>query len=157
VHASACSLVFFSQGRDTAALWRQGRTGKTSGYYGAGDSCRSISSLTPHAPHRKTKGTHAVRVTLFYPSMDTEGVDCPERKRPPQRDTNKAFRLPSQAIASARRKRTAIVSLFASTQMFCGPAWLRQKAALDAFVRETNRRPFEARCGDDPLWIILDN
>ncbi|MED0673570.1 hypothetical protein P4S95_25715, partial [Aneurinibacillus aneurinilyticus] len=21
-------------------------------------------------PHRKTKGTHAVRVTLFYPSMD---------------------------------------------------------------------------------------
>ncbi|MED1615676.1 hypothetical protein [Aneurinibacillus migulanus] len=31
MHASACSLVFFSQGRDTAALWRQGRTGKTSG------------------------------------------------------------------------------------------------------------------------------
>ncbi|ERI07525.1 hypothetical protein [Aneurinibacillus aneurinilyticus] len=26
MHASACSLVFFSQGRDTAALWRQGRT-----------------------------------------------------------------------------------------------------------------------------------
>ncbi|MED0725690.1 hypothetical protein P4S91_22695, partial [Aneurinibacillus aneurinilyticus] len=83
-----------------------------------------------------------VRVTLFYPSMDTKGVDCSKKKRPPQRDTNKAFRLPSQAIASARRKRTAIVSLFASTQMFCGPAWLRQKAALDAFVRETNRRPF---------------
>ncbi|MEZ2732504.1 hypothetical protein [Aneurinibacillus aneurinilyticus] len=20
-----------------------------------------------------------------------------------------------------------------------------------------NRRPFRARCGDDPLWIILDN
>ncbi|MEZ2736384.1 hypothetical protein, partial [Aneurinibacillus aneurinilyticus] len=47
-----------------------------------------------HTLHtRKTKGTHAVRVTLFYPSMDTKGVDCPERKRPPQRDTNKAFRL----------------------------------------------------------------
>ncbi|KIV55943.1 hypothetical protein AM501_01245 [Aneurinibacillus migulanus] len=30
MHTSACSLVFFSQGRDTAALWRQGRTGKTS-------------------------------------------------------------------------------------------------------------------------------
>ncbi|ERI07416.1 hypothetical protein HMPREF0083_04501 [Aneurinibacillus aneurinilyticus ATCC 12856] len=28
MHASACSLVFFSQGRDTAALWRQCRTGK---------------------------------------------------------------------------------------------------------------------------------
>ncbi|MEZ2732917.1 hypothetical protein [Aneurinibacillus aneurinilyticus] len=41
--------------------------------------------------------------------------------------------------------------------MFCGPAWLRQKAALDASVRETNRRPFGARCGDDSLWIILDN
>ncbi|MEZ2735533.1 hypothetical protein [Aneurinibacillus aneurinilyticus] len=23
--------------------------------------------------------------------------------------------------------------------------------------RETNRCPFGARCGDDPLWIILDN
>ncbi|WP_268760125.1 hypothetical protein [Aneurinibacillus migulanus] len=34
MHASACSLVFFSQERDTAALWRQGRTGKT---LGAGD------------------------------------------------------------------------------------------------------------------------
>ncbi|MEZ2660570.1 hypothetical protein, partial [Aneurinibacillus aneurinilyticus] len=31
------------------------------------------------------------------------------------------------------------------------------KAALDASVRETNRRPFGARCGDDSLWIILDN
>ncbi|MED0673441.1 hypothetical protein P4S95_25020 [Aneurinibacillus aneurinilyticus] len=67
---------------------------------------------------------HAVRVTLFYSSMDTKGVDCSERKRPPQRDTNKAFRLPSRAIATARRKRTAIVSPFASTQMFCSPAWL---------------------------------
>ncbi|MGG3864878.1 hypothetical protein, partial [Aneurinibacillus aneurinilyticus] len=62
-----------------------------------------------------------------------------------------------RAIASTRRKRTATVSLFASTQMFCGPAWLRQKAALDASVRETNRRPFGARCGGDLLWIILDN
>jgi predicted transposase/invertase (TIGR01784 family) len=41
--------------------------------------------------------------------------------------------------------------------MFCGPAWLGQKAAVDASVRETNRRPFGARCGDDLLWIILDN
>ncbi|MED0744289.1 hypothetical protein P4S87_27440, partial [Aneurinibacillus aneurinilyticus] len=85
------------------------------------------------------------------------GVDCPKRKRPPQRDTNKAFRLPFRAIAPARRKRTATVSLFASTQMFCGPAWLGQKAAFYASVRETNRRPFGARCGDDPLWIVLDN
>ncbi|WP_276913064.1 hypothetical protein, partial [Aneurinibacillus aneurinilyticus] len=59
MHASACSLVFFSQGRDTAALWRQGRTGKTSGYYGAGDSCRSISSPAPHAPHSKENLTGA--------------------------------------------------------------------------------------------------
>ncbi|MCI1693625.1 hypothetical protein [Aneurinibacillus aneurinilyticus] len=28
---------------------------------------------------------------------------------------------------------------------------------LGITVRETNRRPFGARCGDDPLWIILDN
>ncbi|MGG3861209.1 hypothetical protein, partial [Aneurinibacillus aneurinilyticus] len=56
-----------------------------------------------------------------------------------------------------RRKRTAIVSLFASTRMFCGPDWPRQKAALSASARETNRRPLGARCGDDPLWIILDN
>ncbi|MEZ2737386.1 hypothetical protein [Aneurinibacillus aneurinilyticus] len=138
-------------------MWCQGRTGKTSGFLDAGDSCRSISSLTPHAPHRKTKGTHAVRVTLFYPSMDTKGVDCPKRKRPPQWDTNKTFRLPSQAIAPARRKRTATVSLLVSTQMFCGPAWLGQKAAFYASVRETNRCPFGARCGGDLLWIILDN
>ncbi|WP_209421080.1 hypothetical protein, partial [Aneurinibacillus aneurinilyticus] len=39
----------------------------------------------------------------------------------------------------------------------CGPDWLGQKAALSAWVRETNRRPLGARCGDDPLWIILDN
>ncbi|KIV52381.1 hypothetical protein [Aneurinibacillus migulanus] len=157
MHASACSLVFFSQGRDTAALWRQGRTGKTSGPLGAGDSCRSISSVAPHAPHRKTKGTHAVRVILFYPSMDTKGVDCSERKRLPQRDTNKAFRLPFRAVAPARRKRTATVSLFVSTQMFCSPAWLGQKAALYASVRETNRRPFGARCGgihSGWYWII---
>ncbi|MGG3862098.1 hypothetical protein, partial [Aneurinibacillus aneurinilyticus] len=49
------------------------------------------------------------------------------------------------------------VFLFASTQMFCGPAWLRQKAARYASVRETNRRPFGARCGGDLLWIILDS
>ncbi|MED0672135.1 hypothetical protein P4S95_18325 [Aneurinibacillus aneurinilyticus] len=72
MHASAWSLIFFSQGRDTAAWWRQGRTGKTSEPLGAGDSCRSISSLY-------------------------------------------------------------------------------------ASVWETNRRPFGARCGDDLLWIILDN
>ncbi|MED0673792.1 hypothetical protein P4S95_26945, partial [Aneurinibacillus aneurinilyticus] len=28
------------------------------------------------------------------------------------------------------------------TQMFCSPAWLGQKAAFYASVRETNRRPF---------------
>ncbi|WP_276914208.1 hypothetical protein, partial [Aneurinibacillus aneurinilyticus] len=56
MHASACSLVFFSQRRETAALWCQGRTGKTSGLLDAGDSCRSISSLAPHAPHKKNKG-----------------------------------------------------------------------------------------------------
>ncbi|MEZ2737672.1 hypothetical protein, partial [Aneurinibacillus aneurinilyticus] len=66
-------------------------------------------------------------------------------------------RLPSQAIASARRKRTAIVSLFASTQMFCGPDWPRQKAALDASVRETNRRTFEhgvVTIHPGSYWII---
>ncbi|KIV50155.1 hypothetical protein TS65_30450 [Aneurinibacillus migulanus] len=36
MHASACSLVFFSQGRATAALWHQDRTGKTSGFFGCG-------------------------------------------------------------------------------------------------------------------------
>ncbi|WP_152623492.1 hypothetical protein [Aneurinibacillus migulanus] len=111
-----------------------------------------------HTLHtRKTKGTYAVRILLFYPSMDTKGVDCSERRRPPQRDTNKAFRLPSRAIAPARRKRTATVSIFVFTQMFCGPAWLGQKAVLYASVRETNRCPFGTRCGGYPLWIVLDN
>ncbi|ERI05619.1 hypothetical protein HMPREF0083_05614 [Aneurinibacillus aneurinilyticus ATCC 12856] len=32
MHASACSLVFFSQGRGTAALWRQGRTAARLGH-----------------------------------------------------------------------------------------------------------------------------
>ncbi|KIV51904.1 hypothetical protein TS65_25420 [Aneurinibacillus migulanus] len=41
--------------------------------------------------------------------------------------------------------------------MFCGPAWLGQKAALYASVRETNRRSFGARCGGYPFWIVLDN
>ncbi|MEZ2733766.1 hypothetical protein [Aneurinibacillus aneurinilyticus] len=41
--------------------------------------------------------------------------------------------------------------------MFCDPAWLGQKAAFYASVRETNRRLFGARCGGDLLWIILDN
>ncbi|MED4731723.1 hypothetical protein P9597_27040 [Aneurinibacillus migulanus] len=36
-------------------------------------------------------------------------------------------------------------------------AWPRQKAALYASVQETNRRPFRARCGGYPLWIVLDN
>ncbi|ERI05955.1 hypothetical protein HMPREF0083_05517 [Aneurinibacillus aneurinilyticus ATCC 12856] len=33
----------------------------------------------------------------------------------------------------------------------------RRTDALYASVRETNRRPFGARYGDDLLWIILDN
>ncbi|MED1618842.1 hypothetical protein [Aneurinibacillus migulanus] len=56
MHASACSLVFFSQGGSTAALRGQGRTVKTSRFFEAGDSCRSISSLASHAPHKKNKG-----------------------------------------------------------------------------------------------------
>ncbi|MED0723256.1 hypothetical protein P4S91_10050, partial [Aneurinibacillus aneurinilyticus] len=28
---------------------------------------------------------------------------------------------------------------------------------LGLLMRKTNRRSFGARCGDDPLWIILDN
>ncbi|MED0669422.1 hypothetical protein P4S95_04165 [Aneurinibacillus aneurinilyticus] len=31
------------------------------------------------------------------------------------------------------------------------------KSSPLASVWETNRRPFGARCGDDPLWIVLDN
>ncbi|WP_268753614.1 hypothetical protein [Aneurinibacillus migulanus] len=31
------------------------------------------------------------------------------------------------------------------------------KSGLYASVRETNRRPFEARCGGYLLWIVLDN
>ncbi|MEZ2735967.1 hypothetical protein [Aneurinibacillus aneurinilyticus] len=105
---------------------------------------------------RKTKGTHAVRVTLFYPFMDTKGVDCLKGKGHHNGTQTRPFvSLPSGSLA--RRKRTAIVSFLASTQMFCSPAWLGQKAALSASVWETNRRPFGAWCGDDPLWIVLDN
>ncbi|MEZ2734872.1 hypothetical protein ACBQ08_12910 [Aneurinibacillus aneurinilyticus] len=53
-----------------------------------------------------------------------------------------ALPSPFPSDCPARRERTAIVSLFASTQMFCGPAWPRQKASLNASMRETNRRPF---------------
>ncbi|WP_276918551.1 hypothetical protein, partial [Aneurinibacillus aneurinilyticus] len=88
---------------------------------GAGDSCRSISSLAPHAPHRKTKGAHAVRVTLFHPSMDTKGVDCPKRKRPPQRDTNKAFRLPFRAIVPPGWGKSGLLSLGAGDEPT--PVW----------------------------------
>ncbi|WP_152962014.1 hypothetical protein [Aneurinibacillus migulanus] len=59
MHASACSLVFFSQGGSTAALRGQGRTVKTSRFFEAGDSCRSISSLASHAPHNKENLTGA--------------------------------------------------------------------------------------------------
>ncbi|KIV57963.1 hypothetical protein AM501_08230 [Aneurinibacillus migulanus] len=68
-------------------------------------------------------------------------VDCSERKRPPQWDTNKAFRLPSRAYAPAMRKRTPTVFLFASTQMFCGPVWLGQKATSTL------------RAGDKPMPV----
>ncbi|WP_235499296.1 hypothetical protein, partial [Aneurinibacillus migulanus] len=50
---------------------------------------------------------YAVRVILFYPSMDTKGVDCSERKRLPQRDTNKAFRLPLRVCPDVLRSRLA--------------------------------------------------
>ncbi|MED0894103.1 hypothetical protein [Aneurinibacillus migulanus] len=36
MHASACFLIFFLQGRDMAALLRQGRTDKISGFFGYG-------------------------------------------------------------------------------------------------------------------------
>ncbi|MEZ2734816.1 hypothetical protein [Aneurinibacillus aneurinilyticus] len=41
--------------------------------------------------------------------------------------------------------------------MFCGLAWLRQKAVLYASVRETNRRPFErgvVTIHSGSYWII---
>ncbi len=37
MHASACSLVLFSQGGSTTALRGEGRTVKTSGFFEAGD------------------------------------------------------------------------------------------------------------------------
>ncbi|MEZ2733243.1 hypothetical protein [Aneurinibacillus aneurinilyticus] len=56
-----------------------------------------------------------------------------------------------------RRRVPSSFSHKEETQPLCGPAWLGQKAAFYASVRETNRRPFGARCGGDLLWIILDN
>ncbi|MED0744064.1 hypothetical protein P4S87_26120, partial [Aneurinibacillus aneurinilyticus] len=56
--------------------------------------------------------------------------------------TQQGLSSPFPSDSPARRKRTATVSPFVSTQMFCGPDWPRQKAALDASVRETNRRTF---------------
>ena len=116
MHVSVCSLVFFSQGRDMAALCGQGRTGKTSGCFEAGDSCRSISSLAPHAPQRKKKGVHTVRVILFYLSMDTKGVDYPVPSSldshhtvpqtgvgsPPAPETPRCFAGPALAPQSGR-------------------------------------------------------
>ncbi|MGG4531680.1 hypothetical protein, partial [Aneurinibacillus migulanus] len=63
---------------------------------------------------------YAVRVILFYPSMDTKDVDCSERKRLPQRDTNKGFCLPLRVCPDVLRSR-----------------WRGQKAVLYASVRET--------------------
>ncbi|KIV58692.1 hypothetical protein [Aneurinibacillus migulanus] len=143
MHASTCSLVFFSQGRDTPLCDAKAGPAK---HMGVSRQETVAGRFRPwrHTLHtRKTKGTHAVRVILFYPSMDTKGVDCFERKIPPQLDTNKAFRLPSRAVAPARRKRTATVSLFASTQMFCDLTWMGQKASRYASVR----RRTDARLG----------
>ncbi|MEZ2737290.1 hypothetical protein [Aneurinibacillus aneurinilyticus] len=36
------------------------------------------------------------------------------------------------------------------------PGWGKKRPFMLP-VRETNRRPFGARCGDDSLWIVLDN
>ncbi|WP_371149544.1 hypothetical protein [Aneurinibacillus sp. REN35] len=76
---------------------------------GTADSCRSVSSLTPRAPHRKINETHILRLILFYLFMDTEGVDDSEGKRPPQQDTNKDFRVSSERLSRlAKGKKAAL-------------------------------------------------
>ncbi|MED0894248.1 hypothetical protein [Aneurinibacillus migulanus] len=98
-----------------------------------------------------------MRVILFYPSMDTKGVDCSEGKRPSQRDTNKTFCLSSRAIARPGERGPQLSPSSRLPRCFAVPPGLGQKAVLHASVRETNRRPFWARCGGYPIWIVLDN
>ncbi|MEZ2737358.1 hypothetical protein [Aneurinibacillus aneurinilyticus] len=116
-----------------------------------------------HTLHtRKTKGTHAVRVTLFYPSMDTKGVDCPKRKRPPQRDTNTAFRFPFQALPQPGEKGRQLSPSSRLPGCFAvPPGWGKKRSSTLLCGRRT-----DARLGHGVVtlhsgsyWIIntLDN
>ncbi|MEZ2736157.1 hypothetical protein [Aneurinibacillus aneurinilyticus] len=55
-----------------------------------------------------------------------------------------------------RRRVPSSFSHKEETRPLCG-ARAGPAKHLGLSVRETNRRPFGARCGDDPLWIILNN
>ncbi|MEZ2737370.1 hypothetical protein [Aneurinibacillus aneurinilyticus] len=55
-----------------------------------------------------------------------------------------------------RRRVPSSFSYKEETRPLCG-AKAGPAKHLGLSVRETNRRPFGARCGGDLLWIILDN
>ncbi|WP_235496443.1 hypothetical protein [Aneurinibacillus migulanus] len=78
-----------------------------------------------------------------------EGIRC-TRRRVPSSFSRKEEIRPLCGAKAGPAKHLGL-SLFVSTRMFCGPAWLGQKAAFYASGWETNRRPFEARCGGYPL------
>ncbi|MEZ2735171.1 hypothetical protein [Aneurinibacillus aneurinilyticus] len=55
-----------------------------------------------------------------------------------------------------RRRVPSSFSHKEETRSLCG-ARAGPAKHLGFSMRETNRRPFGARCGGDLLWIILDN
>ncbi|ERI05672.1 hypothetical protein HMPREF0083_05572, partial [Aneurinibacillus aneurinilyticus ATCC 12856] len=89
-------------------------------------------------------------------SMDTKGVDCSERKRPPQRDTTRPFvSLPERFPGQAKKDGNCLpLRLY--------PDVLRSRLAEVKSGPRCFRAGDEpthvwARCGGDLLWIILDN
>jgi hypothetical protein len=59
-------LVLFRQGSETAAMWLEGRSGKTSGDPDEGDNCHSHSTFTPHKLHtEKATFGNSSRVFLY--------------------------------------------------------------------------------------------
>ncbi|MEZ2736869.1 hypothetical protein [Aneurinibacillus aneurinilyticus] len=62
----------------------------------------------------------------------------------------------SEEIRCTRRRVPSSFSYKEETRPLCG-ARAGPAKHLGLSVRETNRRPFRARCGGDLLWIMLDN
>jgi hypothetical protein len=72
-NSRALPLVLFPHRRQTAALWHEGRSGKTSGYLYDGDNCHSYSTFTPYSSTPKKQRLATPR-EFFLPYKRKESI-----------------------------------------------------------------------------------